>query len=488
MEKPNILWLMGDHFAFKHHVDLYSQLQLKTYNRLAAEGVVFDQAYSVCPLCQPARSSMLTGVFPHRHGILINDEESGKSYSFAPDQKFINHFLEKAGYRNVYFGKWHCGYDKIPADYGFEGWSLPGYGYPYVTERYSKYLEEKGLPHPKVLLEWDIRNPENEGRTFDLFGPWVAAGKLTGPLETHESSFVADMVCRWLNDNSADDRPFFMQVNVWGPHHPYHSAGDFIDSVDSESLAEYPGFGESLGKRPGNYEACRKKWECKDRDRSWKKWQKVLGRCYEQVMIVDNALGQVVSTLDKLGMGENTLVIYTADHGDMIASQGGLMNKDAIMLEETMRVPMALRWPKGFEGGKISRALVSNMDLAATVLDAGKANGDFMAADSESLLPLCRNPEAKGREVLVSECHGEARVEFFQRMLRWKNYKYIAHLDDIDELYNLEKDPFELSNAVEDPQYQDILKQARVLLIEEMNKSCDSSPDAEKLKNQLRAR
>lgn len=201
-------------------------------------------------------------------------------------------------------------------------------------------------------------------------------------------------------------------------------------------------------------------------------------------MIVDDALGRVVATLDSLGLAENTLVIYVADHGDLIASRGGLMNKDALMVEETMRVPMVLRWPNGFAGGRVSRALVSNMDLARTVLDAVQADAPA-PLDSDSLIPLCRTPDAPGREALMCEEHGEARIEFFQRMIRWKTYKYIAHLDDEDELYDLAQDPCELRNTVHEPEYTMVLNHMRSLLTELMEEHEDRAPDAERLRSRL---
>jgi len=493
MAQPNILWLVGDHWAFKHHIDLYDQLKLETYEELGLEGVVFDQAYSVCPLCQPARSSMLTGTYPHRHGILLNDEESGGRFRFAPDQKMVTHYLQGAGYRNVYFGKWHCGREKIARDWGFEGWSLPGYGAPYKSKKYADYLDEQGLPRPEVLIEWDVRNPENVGKTFRLgevevagFGPWVAAGKLDAPLETHEAEFTAHLACRWLEENARGSQPFFMRVDVWGPHSPYHSAGEFIDRLNPASLDPYPGFGQHFDGMPGNFAFSTQRWDKGERTRNWTWWQTGLARCFEQVMIVDHALGRVVDTLDSLGLADNTLVVYTADHGDLIAAHGGKMNKDTLMLEETERVPMVLRWPARFAGGKVSRALVSNMDPAATALDAAGCPSLPEDLDCESMLGLCCDPEAPGRDALMCEDHGESAVEYFQRMIRWKHYKYVAHLDDLDELYDLAEDPFELSNLVHEPGYAPVLRQGRDVAKELMEKHEDCSADAERLKRQLR--
>ena len=165
MEKPNILWLVADHFAFAHHTSHY---RLATYERLGAEGITFAQAVSVCSQCQPARASMLKGVYPHRHGMLVNDGASGTRHDFEPDQQLFSHHLAKAGYANAYFGKWHCGVKRTAQDYGFEGWSLPGYGSPYRSPEYAGYVEELGLPDPQVQIDWDLGFPDRVGRVYDL--------------------------------------------------------------------------------------------------------------------------------------------------------------------------------------------------------------------------------------------------------------------------------------------------------------------------------
>ena len=151
--RPNIVWLLADHQAFQHHIRLDApRPAIPTHDRIAAEGIRFTRADAVCPLCTPARASMLTGVYPHKHGMIMNNGDLGSRVEFDPDAKLFSHFLRRAGYRCGYFGKWHCGNQRGPMDYEFEGWSMPGYGYPYHSEDYAAYLAEKGLPQAEA--EW----------------------------------------------------------------------------------------------------------------------------------------------------------------------------------------------------------------------------------------------------------------------------------------------------------------------------------------------
>ncbi len=430
---------------------------------------------------------MLTGLYPHKHGMLVNDGVSGVTSDFSTGYRLIGQALAEAGYANGYFGKWHCGLETLPADFGFNGWSQLRYGRPYQSQTYSRYLKKLGLPRPRVIIDWDLLNPDNEGREFDLvetgWGPFTAAGHLLSPLETHEAQFVAHLAGEWLRQQVGVDRPFFLRVDTWGPHHPYHSAGRFIDSISPDAIPQAPSYERDYDGLPLTFESCRRRWNDGEEQRGWAFWRTGLARCYEQAMVVDDAFGQVLTILEELGLRESTLVIMTADHGDLIAAHGDLFNKDCLMVEETMRVPLTISWPERISAGQSCSRLVSNMDLAPTVLEAAGIASEKM--DGDSLLSLATGPAATWREELMCQHHGGFRVEFFQRMLRWKNYKYVAHLDDIDELYDLAQDPHELDNLIGQKNYRTVMRQMQLRLAQQMAHFTDDSPDAQRLLAQM---
>ena len=482
--RPNIVWMLADHFPFVHHQANY---RLDLYDRLSAEGVAFEQAYAVCPQCQPARASMLTGLYPHRHGMLVNDGKSGVRSDFSETDRLISAPLRQAGYACGYFGKWHCGLSTLASDFGFEGWSQFRYGNPYTSAEYRAYLDETGLPAPRVTIDRDFKAPENEGKTFDLlqagWGPFAAAGHFLSPIETHEAFFVAHLARRWLA-GQIGRQPFFLRVDPWGPHHPYHSAGRFVDAIDPDAIPETPNFRRAYDDLPLTFEDCRRRWRRGDDVRDWSYWSVPLARAYEQAMVVDAAFATVVAMLEAEGILEDTLIVMNADHGDLIASHGNLFNKDSLMVEETMRVPMVVRWPGAAANGTSSDALVSNMDLTATVLDAaGASMGDI---DSVSLRPILDGSRRGLRDELVCQHHGAFKIEFFQRLLRHGSLKYVAHLNDYDELYDLEADPYELNNLAHDPDSGPVLGEMRTRLIVAMDRLGDDSPDSTELIRQLR--
>jgi arylsulfatase A-like enzyme len=491
-DRPNIVWLLNDHQVFAHHLwQDGPKPEIPQHDRLCREGVEFTQAYSVCPLCQPARGSMLTGLYPHRTGMIGNANDCGSKEDFDADTRLFSHHLREVGYRTGYFGKWHCGSVRGPLDYEFEGWSTPGYGNPYGTPAYADYLEELGLPDPTVRLERVIRNPENSNQTIVLNkqkrrGEYSSAGGvMTSPIETHEAYFVTHLACRWLEEIAQNDQPFCLRVDAWGPHHPYFVAEPFAGTVDPKAIPEYPNFRMSFEGRPKHHADCLSGRYRNSAELSWEEWQPTLARAYEHATMVDAAQGRVLDALDRLGLADNTLVFYTADHGDLIASNGGGFDKGWLMVEETMRIPLALRWPGRIPEGKATDGLVTNMDLVPTLLEAaGAATPSPM--DGRSVLPLAQNPGgAPWREDLMCEHHCHWGRRQFQRLLRWKNYKYVAHLDDMDELYDLSGDPYELQNLLNDATSKSVLDEMRRRLLRQMDEHADHADDAAQLRRQM---
>ena len=174
-------------------------------------------------------------------------------------------------------------------------------------------------------------------------------------------------------------------------------------------IPEYPSFRDDLSGRPFRHFFHREiSHQSAQSFPDWSTWQEILARCYAQGHQTDAAVGDVLDTLDELGMRDDTIVIWLADHGDAVASHGGLWDKSSTFIEEVARVPLAIRWPAGIEGGRRTEALVSNMDATATMLAAaGVATPDYM--HSRSLLPLCQDgADADWSDELVCEHMGHS--------------------------------------------------------------------------------
>ena len=483
-EKPNVLLIITDHQAWYGHAvrpgaegRLY---ELPVWDRFVSEGVCFERAYSVCPICTPARTSMMTGLYPSRHGLRWNTEYATDDVpaDMRADQRLYSHYLGEAGYRNAYVGKWHCGHEWVAADYGIEGWSLPDYGKPYMSDEYRQYAAKRRLGDPSAYVEHWLTQPADEGREHGLYHDRAfyyenLSGVLKGPPEGHLDDFTSHLAAEKLRELAAGEEPWSLVASFWGPHHPYLPSKPYAGTIDPRSIPEYPTFNDDLATRPcRHWEHCnkrhgppRKVWP------EWETWQEVLARAYEQQVQTDAAIGRLLNTLEESGQAENTLVLWVCDHGDAVGCHGGVWDKGSTFIEETVRVPLAVRWPAAFEGGKRSRALVSNMDVTATMLAAAGVNNPGMA--SRSVLDLCRDPAGtEWPDALICEHNGH-HLEILQRMVVTDRYKCVAALGDGDELYDLEDDPYETRNLVEIEEYAGVLKELRARLVQHIEETGD---------------
>ena len=468
--RPNIVLLVNDHQAFyRHGWDSGIGPQTPQFDRLASTGIRFDRAYCAVPLCGPSRRTLLTGLYPHNHCNYYN-------YTNAPyDHEVYLNNLARAGYRCFYFGKWHAGAGTA-LDFDCEGFSLEDYGNPYITPQYQAYLEKKNLPPAEHRVEYVfdsfVMNREfpnlKVGAPYRSDRYWCgehATGITTTPKETHEAFFLADLACEQLKTlvDSDGDEPFHLRLDFWGPHQPFFPTSEFANLYDPEDISVYGNFADSLAGKPDIY------WQdphdrLTDEDGrfatpsnvSWGDWQRIIARAYAHITMVDAAGGLVLDKLDELGLTDNTLVIWTADHGDAIGSHGGRFDKGSYLTEEVLRVPLALRYPDRIRPGQISDSLACGVDIAPTILDAAGMRFE-RPVDGESLLPLATGSKSKGRSSLLVETygHGFGTIELGRAVIKGP-YKLIIWQNHDSELYDLESDPYELVNLFSHPQYRDI--------------------------------
>ena len=303
-DRPNIVFLLNDHQAYyRHGWDSGPKIQRPHFERLASEGVVFNRAYAACPLCGPARRTMLTGLFPHNHGKLKNDT----NHPF--DRETYLDILADGGYRNYYYGKWHAG-PGTAYDHHCEGFSYPGYSNPYTKPEYHEYLKKRGLSPAAHLIErsfWpkELRpgfpSPMRVGKLYKCEMVQTtehASGDTITPKETHEAFFLANLACDKLRElaSSKDGRPFALRVDFWGPHQPYFPSQEFADMYNPEDILEYGNFGDDLKNKPEIYR-FELNIPLNEEGRlivpnplPWSEWQKVLARAYASITMNDAAV------------------------------------------------------------------------------------------------------------------------------------------------------------------------------------------------------
>ncbi len=476
-KEPNILWIIVDHMAFAGH---YRQAKpdycWPRLEQLAEEGAWFERCYTTVPVCTPARASLMTGMRPGHHGMRWNPEYAitQNLKEFRPGQKLFSDFLREAGYDTEFVGKWHCGRDRMPTDYGMKGWSLADYGNVYHSEAYKRYLHERGLTQPVCRIDHNLFDPrlDNTEVLLDPPEPWTymdGSGVLLGPSEAQEQFFVANTAADSIAAMQNSDKPWCLVSSFWGPHHPYIPSEEYAARIDPASIQPYPSFAEDMDNKPmryGVHRDLRCDFRAHQRWPDWKTWQTVMARCYAQGLQTDAAIGILLDALAKTDQADNTLVIVTAYHGDAIASHGAGWDKYSSYSEEVGRVPLVMRWPGQLPSSQRRRELCSGLDITATLLDA--AGVDTTSLDGASLLPLFKENTHDWREALVVEHYGHSGDVCFQRIVYFQDYKYVAAWGDDDELYDLKNDSYELHNLVARPEYSQTLRHLQHLALEDL--------------------
>ncbi|MGV2290295.1 choline-sulfatase [Trinickia sp. YCB016] len=426
--KPNILILMADQMT-PFALSAYGHRITRTPNldALAREGVVFESAYCASPLCAPSRFSLLAGKLPSAIGAYDNAAE------FPAQTLTFSHYLRAAGYRTILSGKMHfCGPDQLhgfeerlttdiyPADFGW----VPDWDKP--AERPSWY--------------------HNMSSVIEA-GPCVRTNQLDFDDEVTFSTRqkLYDIVRE--RQAGRDGRPFCMVASLTHPHDPYAIPREYWDLYRDEDI-DMPAVSLSLSDSDPHSQRLRAVCETDRTPPSAQQVRNARRAYYGAISYVDAQFGAILAALKQTGLAEDTIVIVTSDHGDMLGERG-LWYK-MTFFEGGCRVPLIVHAPSKFTAGRVSAA-VSHLDLLPTLVElaTGECRADWPdPLDGRSLVPHLRGDG--GHDEAIGEYLAEGAIAPIV-MIRRGAVKYIHTPADPDQLYDLDADPRELHNLANDP-------------------------------------
>jgi arylsulfatase A-like enzyme len=431
--RPNIVVIVTDDQRFDM-LGCTGHPVVKTPNidRLATEGALFRRFFVVCPLCSPSRASYLTGQYPHRHGVINNDRLGQETISHtlmtSPRR------LREAGYETAFIGKWHMGEDDSRRP-GFDRWvSFKGQG---------AYLQG-------VVADDDTRRQ----------------------LDEHMTDYLNRQAVEWVKKPRT--KPFYLVVAHKAVHAPYLPAPrheklyadyNFVrPKVAAGDLAGKPAMTRRLGPHPKFYEiegvAPEPAEPRRGRGTDAASVVRDQLRCLAGV---DEGVGQLLDALASAGQLDRTAVFYTSDNGYLMGEHGRIDDK-RWAYEESVRVPLLVRYPPHIKAGSVCDRLTVNVDLAPTVLDLAGVEA-VTPMHGRSLVPLFRDPSAAWRSAILTEYFVEKVAPLVPawQAVRTERWKYIRYTENSawDELYDLTADPREERNLVRDPAGVDTLPQLR---------------------------
>lgn len=481
-KKPNVILITtdqqrydsisshGSHFMYTPHMD-----------RLALEGVSFRRAYCPNTVCSPSRSSIMTGLHLSRHGA-YNIGTTAMDHS-----SFLSHTLRENGYRTHHIGKAHwypwgtlnpetqeiddqglpfrnfVGFDSAELSIGHATWGVSGH--------YKHWVEQKGFDPKEYKEHFLFPNDPNGTSEWDL------------PVELHSGNWLAERAIDFLESHNSRE-PFYLNLGFQDPHHPHVVPKNYENRVkpekvpppvtgEEQNLAEHiPHFhngtlNDSRFRGPfaiaGNESA------------SWHDYfsdphKSMLTRSYYYTMIqlIDEQLGKILYTVDKLGLSDHTIVIFTSDHGEMLGDHK-IGQKGPLIYEGVTHIPLLIRYPDGFSPCHVEEC-VSLVDLVPTILDFAGVQ-DSICRDGISLKKRLQNGERLNRQGVRIEYKEEKdRIRYKCWVTQeWKLAVYSG--ETFGELYDLINDPNEMNNLYDHPGMREIKLKLLIEMLEDMENS-----------------
>lgn len=470
--KINIMYILLDQIK-KDMLGAYGHQIVKTPNidRLAKEGIKFNNAFTPASVCGPARTSLFTGLMPSTHGIIRNGEKGGTGEVSTTAPNIMNDIKD---YDTFIIGKWHVGTKLVPEDYGIKGHNFDGYGYPGSkvyknlvfnegpthSNRYHEWLLEKGYDIPEVKNAYFGDNPHL--RVQEL------SGLLTGTKEQTIPYFIVDEAKKYILQAKENDKPFFAWINFWGPHTPCIVPEPYYSMYKKEDVVLDESFFKPLEGKPNHYKTISKMWGMWQASED--SWKEVITKYWGYITLIDDAIGELFNFLEKEHLYDNTFIVATADHGDAMGNHK-MIEKGEFMFDSTYNIPMLVKDPQSDRVNVEDDSLVYLHDLTSTAYDISE-NPIPDSFEGKSIKNIVRNNETNDRKGILGQLAGHF-VYFEQRMWRRKDYKLVFNASDVCELYDVKNDPLEMNNLFYNDKYKDIKKEMLQEMYDEMVKLKD---------------
>lgn len=445
MEKrrPNILWLCSDQQRYDTiHALGNPYIDTPNLDRLCENGVAFTHAYVQNPVCTPSRASFMSGKYPSAINSNILGGENNPEHC-----TLITKALADAGYHCGNIGKLHIsaawtGHENRGEDGYDEFYYNLGSGHDLEEKEHNDYvrwLESKGVDYHDIFT--------SDGRDYSWY-------REDAPVELRQTAWCAERAIQFMKENK--DRPWALTVNCFDPHPPYDAPAELVDKYLARNIPG-PIFNESdyaLFDRLKNIYHQTKAVNPPSEDIRCKR-----ASYYGMCEIVDKHFGRIIDMLDELGLREDTVIIFSSDHGEMVGDHG-LIQKGCRFYDGAVRVPLIFSCPSRFDSNKQISAITEYTDIAPTIAEL--CGIDFPDTHGQSLLPAMGGCDRAfvEREFVRCEYYNSCRgpvgnkVLTYATMYRDKRYKLVTyHTVDYGELYDMEADPGEEHNLWDEPEY-----------------------------------
>ncbi len=450
---PNVLFIMCDQFRWDK-LGIMGDTLVKTPNldQLAREGVLFTNAYTPSPRCSPARASLISGMYPPANGVVNN----WVGFKERVENDLLTHKLKELGYYTGLVGKLHL----MPAhlSFGFDNKQLHDAPYSkfadddknsaYIKWLKEEYYNEKGID-PVTLFDED----ENAvGK--DMYRFYLGSNFRTE--EEHDVPWTV-MASQNFMKNRNPEKPFFLFTSFFGPHHPFHAPYPYDTTMyPPESIKLPERFGAEMDNNPIFEQKKARASASAKNEFTEHQYKILLSAYYGQVIMIDHYLGKLIDYMKQEGVWDNTLVVFTADHGDFNADYG-LFQKGE-MYEASVKVPLIIKPPQSKRNLRVRDQVVNSLDTYGTILEyAGADHWKEENIEAKSLVPLLSGKKKPAWNNKTYSILGQNPFKDLT-MLREDNFKLIRYSqgkkEALYELYDMSDSLPEVSNNLfNNPEY-----------------------------------
>jgi len=439
---PDIVFIITDQQRYDTIAALgAAHMDTPNIDRLVAGGVSFAQCHVTAPSCVPCRASLFSGYYPHTNGVLANGQPWSRTW--VSD-------LAAAGYHCVSIGKMHI----IPYD------AKAGFHERFVVENKDRYLEGRWFfdEWDKALASHGLKKQQREAyRKRPDYADRLGAFTWDLPERLQSDNFVGETACWWLQTKPVD-APLFLTVGFPGPHPPYDPTPELAEKYMARDVPVPDVSAAELADLVAPWVEKRRHDVEVDHDSvAWKvdptaeELRRMRAYYFANVEMIDRQVGRILQTLEARGNMDNTIVIFTSDHGDNLGDHG--LSQKWAPYDCVTRVPLIVSAPGRFEGGRSVDALVQLFDLAPTILEwAGvDPNPSF---EARTLNPVLEGAAFEGRRHVFCEQAGDVNMTgtSYLTMIRSRTHKLVLFRgSDAGQLFVLDSDPGETRNLWDDP-------------------------------------
>ncbi|MCC2684215.1 MAG: sulfatase [Paenibacillaceae bacterium] len=393
----------------------------------------------------------MTGLFPSQHGVYHVEQHeiykralgrtgSGgvKVNSLREGVETFAEKLQEAGYDLYYSGKWRVSDTEMPADRGWNELQVS----PHIRDR--NHRQNNGISgHPPVVRKTVAE--QIESGKVRLYGTLDEGGKPNGDRK------IVQMAMERLRSLKDSPNPWCLYIGVNGPHSPFEIPKKYAEMYDPEQLPLPQSYYDTSSNKPGAYLKMKEAWK----QLTEREFREAIAHYWGYNTLIDEVFGEVLEVLDHIGKTDETMVIFLSDHGEH-AGAHGMFFKGMSAYDEGYRIPCVMRWPNGIQNpGRTVDRLVMMMDIAPTILEVAGAQ-PLHHCIGESLIPFLKDENfIDWRSSIYLQCDGMEPLNA-QRVVQTLDYKYVYRPSEMNELYDLKDDPYEMQNLIHDPDHEQV--------------------------------